>query len=115
MEFIGSAGWPAPRLHDASLSSEEMEAAYIQTCVALRAMFSRCKLVHGDYSEYNLLWFNSEVVVIDVSQSRGVGPSAGDRIPAEKIVVMCRTSSPGNASAFCPSKLYMTSSCAMVV
>ena len=69
MEFIGSAGWPAPRLHDASLSSEEMEAAYIQTCVALRAMFSRCKLVHGDFSEYNLLWFNSEVVVIDVSQS----------------------------------------------
>ena len=69
MEFIGSQGWPAPRLHDASLSSEEMEAAYIQTCVALRAMFSRCKLVHGDFSEYNLLWFNSEVVVIDVSQS----------------------------------------------
>jgi RIO kinase 1 len=69
MEFIGSQGWPAPRLHDASLSPEQMEAAYVQTCVALRAMFSRCKLVHGDFSEYNLLWFNSEVVVIDVSQS----------------------------------------------
>ena len=51
MEFIGSAGWPAPRLHDASLSSVEMEAAYVQTCVALRAMFSRCKLVHGDLSK----------------------------------------------------------------
>ena len=46
-----------------------MEAAYVQTCVALRAMFSRCKLVHGDFSEYNLLWFEDEVVVIDVSQS----------------------------------------------
>ena len=68
MEFIGSQGWPAP--HSMTpLSSEEMEAAYVQTCVALRAMFSRCKLVHGDFSEYNLLWFNSEVVVIDVSQS----------------------------------------------
>ena len=69
MEFIGSAGWPAPRLHDASLSPEQMEAAYVQTCVALRAMFSRCKLVHGDYSEYNLLWSENEIVVIDVSQS----------------------------------------------
>ena len=46
-----------------------MEAAYVQTCVALRAMFARCKLVHGDFSEYNLLWFEDEVVVIDVSQS----------------------------------------------
>ena len=69
MEFIGSAGWPAPRLHDASLSTEQMEDAYVQTCVALRAMFARCKLVHGDFSEYNLLWFENEVVVIDVSQS----------------------------------------------
>ena len=32
-------------------------------------MFSRCKLVHGDFSEYNLLWFENEIVVIDVSQS----------------------------------------------
>ena len=69
MEFIGTSGWPAPRLHDASLSTDEMEAAYVQTCVALRAMFARCKLVHGDFSEYNLLWFEDEVVVIDVSQS----------------------------------------------
>ena len=69
MEFIGTSGWPAPRLHDASLSTDEMEAAYVQTCVALRAMFARCKLVHCDFSEYNLLWFENEVVVIDVSQS----------------------------------------------
>ena len=41
-----------------------MEDAYVQTCVALRAMFSRCKLVHGDYSEYNLLWFFWRVVFI---------------------------------------------------
>ena len=71
MEFIiGSAGWPAAEITTMHHSHQnKMEAAYIPTCVALRAMFSRCKLVHGDFSEYNLLWFNSEVVVIDVSQS----------------------------------------------
>ena len=69
MEFIGTNGWPAPRLHDVTFNKEQMEDAYVQTCVALRAMFARCKLVHGDFSEYNLLWHEGQVVVIDVSQS----------------------------------------------
>lgn len=69
MEFVGYDGWPAPRLKDANLSGSKLRAAYWQTLRAMRIMFKRCRLVHGDLSEYNLLWHNNEVVVIDVSQS----------------------------------------------
>mmetsp|Transcript_10535 Transcript_10535/g.18625 ORF Transcript_10535/g.18625 Transcript_10535/m.18625 type:complete len:529 (-) Transcript_10535:1441-3027(-) len=69
MDFIGSNGWPAPRLKDAVLSSSRVRSAYVQCLKILRRMFQLCKLVHGDYSEYNLLYFEGTIYVIDVSQS----------------------------------------------
>jgi RIO kinase 1 len=69
MEFLGEHGWPSPRLKDAQLSENKMRQAYVQTIFIMRHMFRRCKLVHGDLSEYNLLWHNNQVYVIDVSQS----------------------------------------------
>jgi RIO kinase 1 len=69
MEFLGEDGWPSPRLKDAQLSEKRMRQAYVQTILILRHMFQRCRLVHGDFSEYNLLWHNQNVYVIDVSQS----------------------------------------------
>ena len=35
----------------------------------LRTIFNECRLVHADFSEYNLLWYDRQVVVIDVSQA----------------------------------------------
>ena len=32
-------------------------------------MYHDCKLIHADFSEYNLLWFDGKVYVIDVAQS----------------------------------------------
>lgn len=69
MEFLGKDGWPSPRLKDASLSERHMREAYVQTVLIMRHLYQRCKLVHGDFSEYNLLWHNKQVYVIDVSQS----------------------------------------------
>nr|CAD7414911.1 unnamed protein product [Timema cristinae] len=43
MDFIGKDGWPAPKL--------------------------KCKLVHADLSEFNMLYHNSQIYIIDVSQS----------------------------------------------
>jgi RIO kinase 1 len=69
MQFLGTNGWPSPRIRDAGLSEKRLREAYVQTILIMRHMYRRCKLVHGDLSEYNLLWHENEVYVIDVSQS----------------------------------------------
>lgn len=69
MSFLGVQGWPSPRLKDANISEKKLREAYVQTVLIMRHMFIRCKLVHGDLSEYNLLWHDNQVYVIDVSQS----------------------------------------------
>jgi len=69
MDFIGADGWPAPRLKDATLSDTKVRSCYVQCLKILRRMFQQCRLVHGDFSEYNLLYFEGTVYCIDVSQS----------------------------------------------
>lgn len=69
MSFFGRDGWPAPLLKDASLSGSRLERAYFRVCVLMRRMFHVARLVHGDLSEYNMLFWKGEVIIIDVSQS----------------------------------------------
>ncbi|KAH9258085.1 hypothetical protein BASA81_003648 [Batrachochytrium salamandrivorans] len=69
MEFLGENGWPAPRLKDALLDDDKMRAMYLQTVRLMRIMYHSCKLVHGDLSEYNMLYHKRRVYIIDVSQS----------------------------------------------
>lgn len=69
MSFFGKDGWPAPRLKDASLSPARLTKAYFSVCMLMRRMFRVARLVHGDLSEYNMLYWNGDVVIIDVSQS----------------------------------------------
>jgi len=69
MEFLGQDGWPAPRLKDAGLSVSKARELYRQVLLNVRTMYHSCKLVHGDLSEYNMLYHNGEAYIIDVSQS----------------------------------------------
>lgn len=77
MGFLGDKkGWAAPRLRDVvfnDLTAEEEEQKYtdlyIQLLSYMRIMYQACHLVHGDLSEYNLLYHNSKLYMIDVSQS----------------------------------------------
>jgi RIO kinase 1 len=69
MEFLGSDGVAAPRLKDANLPPPRMRRAYTEVILLVRSLYQKCRLVHADLSEYNLLYHNDEVYVIDVSQS----------------------------------------------
>ena len=69
MSFIGADGHAAPRLKDATLSPHDMRACYLQCIRILRTLYHTCHLVHADLSEYNLLYHNQRLVVIDVSQA----------------------------------------------
>ena len=69
MKFVGKDGWPSPRLKDATLSEKKLRKAYQQCVEMMRIMFQKCKLVHGDLSEYNILYKKGNVYFIDVSQS----------------------------------------------
>lgn len=71
MGFIGNEdGWAAPRLKDFKTeNSEDYFFLYLQCCMVLWKMYNRCKLVHADLSEYNLLVKDNILYVIDVSQS----------------------------------------------
>lgn len=69
MEFIGDQGLAAPRLKDAGLTEEQHIKAYFDVLKLMRKMLQDCKMVHGDLSEYNMLYFKDEIYIIDVSQS----------------------------------------------
>ncbi|XP_075517163.1 uncharacterized protein LOC142551681 [Primulina tabacum] len=69
MEFIGTAGWAAPRLKDAALSLDKLREGYMEMIMVMRTLYQKCKLVHGDLSEYNILYFEGHLYIIDVSQS----------------------------------------------
>lgn len=56
MEFFGVDGWPAPRLKDAEISQKRAKRLYHDCIVIMRRMFQECRLVHGDLSEYNMLY-----------------------------------------------------------
>ena len=69
MEFIGTEGWPAPRLQDVEISESKARELYWDLSLIIRKIYHQCKLVHGDLSEFNLLYHNGKAYVIDVSQS----------------------------------------------
>lgn len=69
MEFIGQGGWAAPRLKDATLSLDKLRECYVEIIMVMRILYQKCKLVHGDLSEYNILYFEGHLHIIDVSQA----------------------------------------------
>jgi len=70
MDFIGDKkGIAAPRLKDADVPDDVLPRIYDQMIKIVRSLYQECHLVHADLSEYNVLYKDEAVIVIDVSQS----------------------------------------------
>lgn len=72
MEFLGdNDGWASPRLKDAEslIQPDDWTRLYREMVATMRLMYHRCRLVHADLSEYNILLHNDHLWLIDVSQS----------------------------------------------
>lgn len=69
MTFLGTDASPSPQLKVAQLNEGQLRDSYEQVVDIMEKMYRECELIHGDLSEYNLLWHNNQVFVIDVSQS----------------------------------------------
>ncbi len=74
MEFLGDKrGYAYPRLRDARLTGDDVDEQwrhlYIQLLGVMRRLYQVCSLVHADLSEYNILYHDRQLYIIDVSQS----------------------------------------------
>ncbi|CAK7266484.1 Serine/threonine-protein kinase rio1 [Sporothrix epigloea] len=79
MEFLGDGqGHAYPRLRDVELEgvddndiAQQWRQLYIQLLGLVRRLYHVCRLVHADLSEYNILYHEHVLYLIDVSQSVG--------------------------------------------
>ncbi|KAK3295179.1 RIO1 family-domain-containing protein [Chaetomium fimeti] len=74
MEFLGDKrGYAFPRLRDARLTGDDVDEQwknlYVQLLGIMRRLYQVCSLVHADLSEYNILYNDNQLYIIDVSQS----------------------------------------------
>ncbi|KAI4090366.1 MAG: hypothetical protein LQ344_004796 [Seirophora lacunosa] len=74
MGFLGDRkSTPAPRLKDVELVGVDVEQRwkqlYLQLLGYMRILYQTCRLVHADLSEYNVLYHEDKLWLIDVSQS----------------------------------------------
>lgn len=72
MTIIGD-NTPAPTLKNLDLKLiSEWDIIYEKCIKLILDMYQKAKLIHADFSEYNLIYYNDEVYVIDVSQSMDI-------------------------------------------
>nr|XP_019012987.1 Atypical/RIO/RIO1 protein kinase [Kwoniella pini CBS 10737]OCF51768.1 Atypical/RIO/RIO1 protein kinase [Kwoniella pini CBS 10737] len=69
MEFLGDGDNASPRLKDVEIEADRLDSLYAELVIAVRRMYQHCHLVHADLSEYNILFHQGHLWIIDVSQS----------------------------------------------
>ncbi|MBY8991662.1 MAG: serine protein kinase RIO [Candidatus Lokiarchaeota archaeon] len=68
MEYIGFESIPAPVLKTIK-SPKDPVNLFNEILTFIKLLYQKAKLVHGDLSEFNILYHNQSPVVIDISQA----------------------------------------------
>jgi serine/threonine-protein kinase RIO1 len=69
MEFLGTDGMPSPQLREVALSDQGWQKCYTELIAQVFLLYRCCSLVHGDLSEYNVLYHNQRPYLIDFGQA----------------------------------------------
>jgi len=67
MEFVGEGGAPLPLLKEVSLA--DPLRTYYLLLENLRLLYQKAELVHGDFSEYNVMVSHGEPILFDLAQA----------------------------------------------
>jgi RIO kinase 1 len=68
MEYIGFASIPAPKLKDIKFPKDPINLLN-EILYFIKKLYQEAALVHGDLSEFNILYHNQKPVIIDISQA----------------------------------------------
>lgn len=91
MEFLGDRDAAAPRLSDNRLAPEDAETAWRQS-VEILIELAKLGKVHGDYSTYNLLWWQGKVFVIDFPQMADIQENPNALLLLQRDVIsLCKS------------------------
>lgn len=67
MDYLGTPTSPSPRLRDVKVLNPQV--VYDELIEFLAVTWQKAKMVHGDFSPYNIMWHDDRPVVIDVGQA----------------------------------------------
>ena len=68
MEYIGAPGEPAPLLREVTLNREEAQPLFEQVLANIELLLANNR-IHGDLSEYNMLYWDGRIYLIDFAQA----------------------------------------------
>jgi RIO kinase 1 len=80
MSFIGKNDTIAPQLNETDVSKTVWTKLYFEILKTMKELFQKAKIIHGNLSENNILYFNKKCYFIDFAESVEVVHPKADEI-----------------------------------
>ncbi|KAG7395504.1 hypothetical protein PHYBOEH_003644 [Phytophthora boehmeriae] len=85
-EFVGTDGYPAMTLEDAALTTSQLRSAYTDLLRAIRRLYQRARLVHGQLSTSNILFHDGQCWLMDLGHAVEVNSEKQDELLTSDLV-----------------------------